>query len=171
MKDIYEMNLRGKRFINWYVFCSKYKMLKKRLTYRIVSADLICSWDVSSWERVLWKGLQILKNDKKIKILVQTLFSLIPWEVMCVIFLLEEKINTAVSIRATLCCNLADWWGITTETSVICHRGLPFIDELSLCLPRRPRSEQNLEQSLRVFGACWEMPCLLFAWNGTQRIP
>lgn len=44
-------------------------MVKKRLTYHIVPGDLICSFDVSSWERLLRRGTQVLKSDKNLKIL------------------------------------------------------------------------------------------------------
>ena len=43
------MNLRGKRFVNWYLICYDYnETLEKRGTYHLMSDDVIFSWDASS---------------------------------------------------------------------------------------------------------------------------
>lgn len=70
-----------------------------------------------SWDRLLCKGKQILKSDTKLKILDTNLVH--PVESYICDLLLEGKINTAVSIRTALGCNLADWSGITVQKRVL----------------------------------------------------
>lgn len=60
--------------------------------------------------------------------LIKTLLSLFVWKVISVIFLLEQKINTDVSVRTVVCYYLTDWSGETIQKRPL------FAAENSFCL-------------------------------------
>lgn len=77
-----------------------------------MSDDAACCWELSHWERPQWKEIEILKNNTILKLIAKDLAWLFSVKShICDFFLLEQKINTAVSMRTVLCYNLTDWSG------------------------------------------------------------